>query len=315
MAKRALITGVSSFAGRKLASQLIADGWDVAGTVHSRVSGVDGVAEHKLDVCDESAIDDLVAAFGPDVVFHLAAIVDTVDTPSVVELHRVNVLGTAAVLEAVKRASSTPRLVFTSSAFVYGRIDDGAVPIEETAPLRPLTPYGSGKVAAEAIVGQYARTGGDAIIARAFQHSGDGHTGAYALSDWAEQLARIEAGEREPQMRVGNLDVERDYLDVTDVAAAYAAIGERGEAGAIYNVCSGEPVSMRALLDGLIAAFGVEVTVETDQSRLRAGDQTQFFGSPARLEQDTGWRRSRSTAEMLAALAAYWRGRVSPQAR
>jgi GDP-4-dehydro-6-deoxy-D-mannose reductase len=309
VADRALITGVSSFAGSKLAGQLLESGWTVAGTVRTRTSGLDGVTETNLDIADQAGLESLIEALRPDVVFHLAAIVDTVETPSIYELQRVNVLGTVAVVEAIKARAPQARLVYASSAFAYGQADDSAMPLTEEQPIHPLTPYGSGKAASEAIVEQHAVAGGDAVIARAFQHSGDGHVGAYALSDWAAQLARIERGQAEPRILVGNLDAVRDYLDVVDVAAAYMALGISGRAGAVYNVCSGEPVSMRELLEGLIAAFGLDIEIETDPSRMRPSDQPRFFGSPARLAADTGWRPQRTRSQMLSSLVEFWRAR------
>lgn len=311
MARTALVTGVSSFAGRHLAEQLIEAGWNVEGTVRSRSAGIDGLSEHAIDIADSVALTELTARVKPGVVFHLAAIVDTVETPLVTELYRVNTVGTAAVAEAVRAAAPDARVVFTSSAFVYGRTAPDEQPIVESLPLRALTPYGASKVAAEAVIAQFVRAGGDAVVARAFQHSGAGHVGAYALADWGEQVAEIAAGLREPVVTVGNLDVERDYLDVRDVAAAYIALAERGESGEVYNVSSGVPVTMRALLEGLIAAFGVDVTIEVDPNRLRKVDQQQFYGDNTKLAAQTGWAARHSREEMLAELADYWRGQVA----
>ncbi len=311
MAGTALVTGVSSFAGRHLAEQLIDAGWNVEGTVRSRSAGIDGLVEHRIDIADSVLLTELAERLKPDVVFHLAAIVDTVETPSITELYRVNTVGTAAVAEAVRAAAPNARLVFTSSAFVYGRTAPNEQPIVESLPLRALTPYGASKVAAEAVIAQFVRAGGDAVVARAFQHSGAGHVGAYALADWGEQVAEISAGLREPIVTVGNLDVERDYLDVRDVAAAYVALAEAGISGETYNVSSGVPVAMRELLDGLIAASGVDVEVAVDPSRLRKVDQPQFYGDNAKLTEQTGWEPRHSRDEMLAALSDFWRRRVA----
>jgi GDP-4-dehydro-6-deoxy-D-mannose reductase len=279
---------VSGFAGAHLARQLLGAGWDVVGTKHTNSAGVDGLSEYDVDVCDQHGLTELIAKLRPDAVFHLAAIVDTVTTASVLELHRVNVLGTAAVTEAIREASPETRLVFTSSAFVYGRTTPEEQPVTERQSLRPLTPYGASKVAAEAIARQFVEGPGDGVIARAFQHTGPGHVGAYALSDWAKQLAEIERKGASSSIATGNLDVERDYLDVRDVASAYIALAASGVRGETYNVCSGVGVTMRALLEGLIEAFGVDVEIVTDPARLRSVDQPRVVGDPSRLKMDTG---------------------------
>lgn len=310
MERSAVVTGVSSFAGRHLARQLLEAGWKVEGTVNSRACEVDGVVEHRVDIADSDALSELLGRVQPDVVFHLAAIVDTVDTPSVIELQRVNVLGVAAVVEAIRAAAPSARLIYTSSAFAYGFTAPDEQPVVEDQPLRPLTPYGASKVAGEAIVAQYARAGGDALITRAFQQTGDGHVGAYALSDWAEQLAKIKRSGGSGSIATGNLDVERDYLDVRDVASAYLALADAGETGDVFNVSSDVPVTMRALLEGLIAAFDVDVEITTDQSRLRKIDQPRFVGDSSRLRAATGWAPAYEISQTLDELAAYWLSRA-----
>lgn len=314
MSGTALVTGVSGFAGRQVARLLAGAGWTVVGTVGQRSSGVEGVEEHTIDIADGPALRELVRHIAPAVVFHLAAIVDTVTTPDVVELHRVNTLGTVALLEGVRATDAPARVVYASSAFAYGFTAPEAQPVREDEPLRPLTPYGASKAAGEAIVLQFGReVGADVLVTRAFQHTGEGHVGAYALADWAQQLARIEAGSGSGTIRCGNLDVERDYLDVVDVAGAYVAVAERGRAGGVYNVGSGVPVSMRALLEGLVSAFDVDVRIEVDSGRLRRVDQPRFYADVSRLHVDTGWRPTRSLAETLASLAAFWRQRVAAE--
>lgn len=312
MSRRALITGMSGFAGRQLADQLVREGWTVAGTVRSRSSGLAGVQEHRLEIDDRASLAALMGELRPDVVFHLAAIVDTVLTPDVLELHRVNTLGTVAVLEAVRELGDRPRVLHASSAFAYGFTPDAAQPVSEDEPLRPVTPYGASKAAGEAIALAFGReTGTEVVVTRAFQHTGPGHVGAYALADWAQQLARIEADGGRGTIHCGNVDVARDYCDVRDIAGAYRAVAERGRAGTVYNVASGVPVTMRALLEGLIRAFGVDVEIEVDAARLRKVDQPRFFADVARVRADTGWEPQYSLEATLAALAESWRGRAA----
>ncbi|WP_076260291.1 NAD-dependent epimerase/dehydratase family protein [Intrasporangium flavum] len=301
MSRRALVTGVGGFTGRRLAERLLADGWDVSGTVHSRPSGIEGVQEHRCDVADWAEVRRVVAESRPDVVFHLAAIVDTVTTPDLSALYRTNTLGTAAVLDAVGKAGDVARVVLASSAFAYGRFDGPGAVVGEDTPLAPVTPYGASKAAAEVIALQWSRQHAtDVVVARGFQHTGPGHVGRYALADWARQLA-----EGADRLEVGDLSPVRDYLDVRDVAGAYVALAESGRAGRAYNVASGIPRSMRDMLDGLVTAFGREVEVAVAPDRLRAVDQPVFVADVERLHEDTGWVPAYGVEETLRDLADF----------
>ncbi|MBJ7353319.1 MAG: NAD-dependent epimerase/dehydratase family protein [Thermoleophilaceae bacterium] len=304
-----LVTGAAGFAGTHLCAQLLEEGRSVHALTRSGATPP-GTEGHAFDVADREALTALIEQVRPSSVFHLAAIVDTVTTPSIEELERVNVGGTQAVADAVSAIDPAIRIVFASSAFVYGRTTPDEQPIGEAQPLRPLTPYGETKVAAENVLLAHAASGGDAVIARAFQHTGPGHVGAYALSDWAEQLARIELAGGSGEIATGTLDVERDYLDVRDVVSAYRALARAGESGSIYNVCSGSGVTMRLLLEGLIDAFGIDVAIVTDEARLRAVDQPVVVGDRTALSDATGWQPHYSLEQTLTDLAEFWRRRV-----
>ncbi len=291
----ALVTGASGFAGTQLVGQLRERGY--------RVVAPD---REELDIADVRGLKALIERERPTVVFHLAAIVDTVTTPSIEELTRVNVGGTEAVVDAVYAVDRSIRVVLASSSFVYGSTTPEEQPLSEDQPLRPLTPYGDSKVAAEGIVRDHVARGGNAVTARAFQHTGPGHVGAYALSDWAEQLARGSS-----EIATGSLDVERDYLDVRDVVNAYILLSESGVSGEIYNVSSGSGVTMRLLLEGLIAAFSSDAQIVTDPARVRAVDQPVVIGDRSKLTDATGWQPQYSLEATLEDLAKFWRERVA----
>lgn len=301
MSPQALITGVSGFAGRHLAEQLLTAGWSVAGTVRTRSSGLADVEERRLEVDDGPAMTELMRQVQPEVVYHLAATVDTVQTPDILALYRTNVIGTAGVLEAVRETASVKRVVIASSAFAYGRVAVDFEPVTEDVALRPVTPYGASKAAAEAIALQWWRdTGVDLMVTRAFQHTGPGHVGPYACADWAFQLAAGSA-----RLTVGNLDVVRDYLDVRDVVAAYRAVAQGGRPGEIYNVGSGVPRTMRSMLAGLMRATGRTVEVRQAQSRLRAVDQPFFIADVSKLVEHTGWAPAYPMSTTLKDLAEF----------
>jgi GDP-4-dehydro-6-deoxy-D-mannose reductase len=296
---RVVVTGAGGFLGRHLVRELASRG---AETV--------AVDRAEADVCDAAAVADLVARARPDAVVHLAAqsrVAHSFADPG--ETFRVNVLGTVAVLEAVRRHAPRARILVASSAEVYGAVGADALPVAESAPLAPVNPYGASKVAAEAAALQVHRAHGlDVAILRAFNAVGPGQATDFALPGFAAQLAAIARGAAEPVLRVGNLDAERDLTDVRDVARAYALALERGESGGVYNVCSGTAVPIRRALEALVAASGLEVRVEVDPSRLRPVDVPCVYGSPRRLAAATGWRPEvpleRTIADLYAERAA-----------
>lgn len=299
MSGHALVTGVSGFTGRHLARHLLAEGWSVTGTVRARAADVDGLDERRVDVDDWPGLRSLVAEVRPDIVYHLAAVVDTVATPDLGLLYRTNTVGTAAVLDAVLRSGTAPRVLVASSAFAYGLVAEDADNIGEDTALAPVTPYGASKAAAEAIARQWWReTGVDLVVVRGFQHTGPGHVGAYALADWARQLA-VGA----TTLKVGNLDVVRDYLDVRDVAAAYVELAESGRPGEVYNVGSGVGRTMGQMLDGLVEVFDRDVEIRSDVGRLRPSDQPVFVADVAKLRRDTRWMQKYPIEQTLADLA------------
>jgi len=312
---RALVTGASGFVGRHLCAALVGGGWDVvqAGAAH----------EHEgylpIDLRDEQSLRAALDIAKPDVVFHLAAIAAVPDAlADPLGVYDVNALGTARLAHAVRTyrddGGEAPRIVFTSSADVYGRREPHEYPLLETFAARPENPYSASKAAAEAILLGEARSFDlDVVIARAFNHIGPGQSERFAIASFAAQLARIAEG-GSPVMLVGNLAAQRDFLDVRDVVLAYVALASAGASGEIYNVSSGTAISMREMLGSLIAAARVPVEVREDPERMRPSDTPVAYGSSAKLRAATGWeprfkleRTLRETYE-----DARERGRIPP---
>jgi GDP-4-dehydro-6-deoxy-D-mannose reductase len=287
---RALVTGASGFVGRYLVARLAADEVDVfaAGGPH------DSETFFPIDLSD---IDTLHAAFDlaqPDTVFHLAAqafVPRAIEAPA--ETYETNVIGTANLLAALRawrdRSKRDVRLVFVSSAEVYGAQPEERMPIDESLAPNPSNPYAASKAAAEAIVlGEVRSYGVDAIITRAFNHIGPGQNERFAVPAFAAQLVKIARG-GEPVLLVGNLEPRRDFLDVRDVVDAYAALARSGRGGDIYNVCSGSAISIREILGELIRIANVPVEVREDPARMRPVDVPVLYGSSEKLRGATGW--------------------------
>jgi GDP-4-dehydro-6-deoxy-D-mannose reductase len=226
-------------------------------------------------------------------VFHLAAqtfVPDSLESPQAT--YEANVAGTANVARAIREYAQSermPRLVFTSSAEVYGKQPETAFPLKEATALAPANPYAASKAAGEMLLlGEAASFGLDVVIARAFNHIGPGQSDRFVVTNFAKQLATIAHG-GDPVLYVGNLEAKRDFLDVRDVVLAYIALAANGLASEIYNVCSGCAYPIRDALRELIIAAHVPVEVREDRSRMRPSDTPLFVGDNRKLRAATGW--------------------------
>jgi len=306
---RALVTGAAGFAGRHLCAALVRGGHEVTAAGLPGPHGPpDGAAWVELDVTDVGACRAALAAARPDWVFHLAgyAHVGRAETEPD-ECLRINFGGTRALLAACLREAPRTRLLLASSSEVYGRVPPDAPALEEDRPLRPSTVYAVSKAAAEMACQHAAARGLDVVVLRAFNHVGPGQSDDFVAAAFARQLARIEAGLQEPVLSVGNLAAVRDLSDVRDVAAAYIRAAEAGRPGETYNVTSGSPVAVQAILDELRALSRRPVRVEQDPARLRPVDVPVIHGSGEKLARDTGARIVLDLRRTLGDVLDYWR--------
>jgi GDP-4-dehydro-6-deoxy-D-mannose reductase len=286
---RALVTGASGFVGGYLLAALRGSGAEVLACGGARDKG----EFFPLDLCDVDAVRAAIDLARPDVIFHLAAqtfVPDSLTSP--MATYEVNVLGCAALTQAVRDYSATgaraPRILFTSSAEVYGRREPQEFPLREHLDLRPANPYAASKAAAEAILLAEARCFRmDVVVARAFNHIGPGQSDRFVVASMAAQLARA-ARDKTPLL-VGNLEASRDFTDVRDVVEAYVRLASSGERGEVYNVCSGRAVKIREVLGELIRIAHVPVEVREDPERMRPLDTPLFVGSNEKIRQLTGW--------------------------
>ena len=286
---RALVTGATGFVGRYLVEALRAGGDDVLAC-----GGPHDTDALPIDLLDLSSLRAALDLGKPEVVFHLAAatfVPESIAAP--MATYDTNVRGTATVAQTVREytseASARVRILFTSSAEVYGIQPPENYPLRETCALSPVNPYAASKAAAEMLLlGEAQSFGLDVVIARAFNHIGPGQSDRFAVAGFAAQLAKIAAG-APPQLYVGSLDTKRDFLDVRDVVRAYIALARDGKSGESYNVCSGTARSMRDVLRELIIAAHVPVEVRDDPQRTRPSDVPLSFGDATKLREATGW--------------------------
>lgn len=305
MAGVPLITGATGFAGGHLLERLTSEGVAVHAWAHRKLPDSTtsaGVTWTAVDLLDGAAVRDAIAAARPSVIYHCAGIADLHDAwRAPARALRVNVLGTHHVLEAARTLDVMPRLLVTGSAQIY-RASSAA--LTEDDAIGPTNPYGVSKLAQELTA---AASSLPVLLVRPFNHAGPRQSPSYATSAFAQQIADIEAGRREPVLHVGNLDAQRDITDVRDTVRAYQALAESGRPGVPYNVCTGRAHTMRSLLDILLSLARVRVRVDVDPARLRPSDNPLILGSHARLTRDTGWTPAIPIEQTLSDLLDYWR--------
>ncbi|MHB1712028.1 MAG: GDP-mannose 4,6-dehydratase [Acidimicrobiales bacterium] len=296
---RSLITGGRGFVGHWLAAHLRQLGDDVV------------VIDRDVDVTDPAALVGALTSAAPDAVYHLAALSHvgkSWDDP--LQVLQVNVIGTAVLLAAARECGSDPRVLVTSSAEVYGAVaDPSRLPLRESSPTAPLTPYAASKLAAEALVSQaFLGYGQHTITVRPFNHVGPGQTPNFAVPALARRI--VDAERRgEDSIPVGNLSARRDFTDVRDVVRAYRMLIESGEPGGIYNVCSGRDVEIKEIADALLTVAGASLAFETDPALVRPVEVPVLRGDPSRLHGVTGWKPEISMEDTLSDVLADWRER------
>jgi len=319
---RFFITGIGGFAGAHLAEHLLAAGHEVSGLVTGRpdrpclralAARHPRFAPERLaraDVSDRTALERALAERAPDGVFHLAGIAFAPRAEvDAARAFAVNVLGTLALLAAVERAVPQCRVLVVGSSDAYGAITPGNLPIAEETPLRPVTVYGCSKAAADMVAFQRWWTAGTAVIrVRAFNHTGPGQDPDFVCSDFARQIARIEAGGAPPVVHVGDLSAVRDFSDVRDVVRGYAMLWEHGRLGEAYNLCSGVGTSIAAITAMLGAESRCRVEWVEERGRLRSREIQAVVGSAARAAA-LGWTPRIPLAQTLRDLLDDWRRR------
>lgn len=303
---RVLVTGAEGFVGGRLVPRLLERGVTViachgpdAGPPASDASNSprDRCDWVELDICDRGAVERVFQEHAPDAVVHLAGLSDVgASWRHIDDYYRVNVEGSEFVAAATRAVSDSCRLIVASSAEIYGRVPEHELPVGEERPPRPRSPYAVTKAAVERLT---LRQG--AIAARSFNLIGPGQSVRFALPSFAAQLAEIDAGRREPLLRVGNLTSRRDFVHVDDGADAYTLLVERGEPGSAYNIARGEAIELATALRRLIEISGVDTEIREDPERLRPADVPVLCGDGKRLRA-LGWSPRRSFDQALEAI-------------
>ena len=265
-----------------------------------------------IDLLDRDLLSKSLAKIQADAVVHLAA--QTFVPDSFADPHAtfaVNVTGTLNLLTALAACGFSGRLLYVSSAEVYGLVPPDKLPVRETQALQPRNPYAASKVAAEALVFQHSQTSTfETVIARPFNQLGSGQRDSFAISNFAKQVMQIKRGQRPPKLEVGDIDVTRDFTDIRDTVRAYLLLLEHGLNGEVYNVCSGEERTLRSMLEHMVEASGVEAEIVQDPGRLRPSEQRRVAGSYDKLHAACNWQPEISIDQTIADILTDWEERL-----
>jgi GDP-mannose 4,6-dehydratase len=319
---KVFITGITGFVGSHLADYILANhpGIEISGLVRWRsptdnISHIhDKITLEYGDLLDPFSIKTILAKQKPDVIFHLAAqsyVPYSFGAP--VATLNTNVIGTCNLMEAVKELKSAsgydPVIHICSSSEVYGQVREDEVPITEDVPLRPASPYAVSKVAEDRLAFQYWLSWKiKTITTRMFTHTGPRRGDVFVLSNFAKQVAAIEAGRQPRIVKVGNLESIRTFSDVRDAVKAYWLLVTKCPPGEVYNIGGNETMTIREMLDRLLRLAKVkDIKIEVDQSRLRPSDVTLQIPCIDKFVKATGWQPEIKFEQTLEDTLNYWR--------
>jgi len=315
---KALITGISGFVGTHLTQYLLEQtNWQVAGTVFGPYGSIkpwwERLELYPAELSRLEVVTFILEQVKPDFIFHLAA-------QPIVSLSYRDPWGTLEnnirmqlnILQAlVELEMHHSRVLVVGSGEVYGPVKPEELPIGEAQPFRPANPYAVSKVAQDMLGLQYYLAHGvQAIRARPFNHIGAGQRPGFVVPDFAQQIAAIEAGQSPPKLRVGNLTARRDFTDVRDVVRAYHLLMTLGKPGEAYNIGSGRSYAIQEVLDTLLSLSQVEISVESDLTRMRPSDTPDVVCDASKLHRQTGWQPTIPLEQSLADVLDHWRERV-----
>jgi GDP-4-dehydro-6-deoxy-D-mannose reductase len=263
-----------------------------------------------VEMQDRDAVLAAIAEARPAQVYHLAGVPHVGDSWSHThETFAGNVLSTHYLFDALRRQSLAPRVLITSSATVY---TPSSRAITEADPVNPNSPYGTSKLAQEMVARRsWEDDGIPGLIARAFNHVGPRQSPAFVAPSIAKQIAEIEAGRKEPVLLMGNMEPQRDIMDVRDTVRAYRAMMHAAMPGAPYNVCSGTATAVRTLVDLFVSKARVKIEIKQDPSRFRPNDTPVVLGDRSRIQNDTGWEPTIPLEQTVVDLLAHWRQQVA----
>ena len=314
---KALITGITGFAGSYLAENLLSTGkYEISGTYLFEDSIVNvGKIKDKLDLIKAElsqygSIFDIVKNVVPSVIFHLAALTSPADSfKNPTETLTNNISLQVNLLEAVRKNNLfNTKILVISSADTYGLVKKKDLPIDEQTPFMPTNPYSVSKIAQDFLgLSYYLSYKLKIVRVRPFNHIGPRQSPGFVVASFAKQIAEIEKGKRKPVLHVGNLEAKRDFVNVKDMVNAYVLAVEKGKDGDVYNIGSGTSYAISDILNKLINMSSSKIEIEKDDTLFRPTDNPELVCDSSKFRKLTDWKPTISIDETLKDTLDYWR--------
>ncbi len=304
MAKRILVTGSAGFVAGHFMDYLAQrnEPFDVYGIDMINPLYMDRFEAERInfkqeimDLMDGSRLSRAIAKFQPDYVLHLAALSSVAYSwkhPEETFLNNSTVF--MNLIRAIRDLGHPCRVLSVGSSEEYGSVADENLPVAETQPLQPGSPYAVARVTQEQLSKMYVdEFGMDIVMTRSFNHIGPRQDKRFVVPSFVDRIRKIkENGNKSGEIETGNIDIIRDFVDVRDVVRAYYMLLEKGEKGEVYNICSGREVKLRDLIQLIAEEYGVEVTTRVNPDYVRPNDILRIVGDPGKINRVLGWSAS-----------------------
>lgn len=315
--KKLLITGSSGFVGQHILNYLKKSNYEIHATYRSKEPHISQSSAnlnfYKLDLLNSDEITTLVNKINPESVIHLAGASspsESFKNPN--HTLTTNIISELNLLEAIRNINYKEcKILIISTGEIYGSVNPSDLPIKETAQLNPMSPYSVSKITQEYLALQYYNSYQiKSVIARPFNHIGPAQSSQFVVSNFANQIARIEKNIQQPIIKVGNLMAKRDFTDVRDISKAYHLLLEKGKPGEIYNLGTGKSRSIKEILDILLSFSKHHISVEVDPSRYLPVDIADLYCDHQKITILTGWQPEIPLDKTLKDTLDYWRSIV-----
>lgn len=311
--KKILITGANGFVAKYFVEYIVQNSIDfeILGLDIATVSDLN-INYKQIDLIDKFAICTVLKEYKPDYILHLASISSVSQSwikPVESFVNNTNIF--LNLVESVRELNMNPRILSIGSSEEYGNYPSEAMPLKEIYELHPESPYSVARVSQEMLSKLYADNYGlNIIMTRSFNHIGPEQRDNFVVSSFVKQLVNICQNYEEKNLKVGNIEIIRDFLDVRDVVDAYYKILMNGEKGQVYNVCSGNGIKLRNLIEIITRILKVDVKIETDTSKFRPSDNNIIIGDNSKIKSELNWQPKYCLEQTLEDMIEYWKNKT-----